>query len=137
MKLPSFRRLFSSDYPKQFQSLIDILSVSLNNGIDVLYNALNNNLSLRDNINATVRDITVTVDANGNPNTSSAFTLNTSNKVDGVIVISAINQVDSRVYPTSGVFISGAQSGKVYNINNIAGLQANQQYIIRAVAFQI
>lgn len=135
MRLPSFKRLFSTDFKKDFKDLIDQLALSLNNGIDVLYTALNNNLTLRDNFKATVKDIFVTVDANGTPTSGAAFQLNSNAKVDGVIVLLALNQVNSAVYPTSGVFISGSQSSNTFVINNVTGLQAGQSYQLRVLAF--
>ena len=136
MKLPSFKQIFSTDFPKEFKKLVDQLSLLLNNPIGVLYTALNNNLSLRDNLNVTIKDVLVTVDSSGAPLQSTAFTLRTTTKVDGVIVILAINQVNSAVYPTGGVFISGVQGATSYTINNITGLQPNQEYSLRVVAFQ-
>lgn len=136
IKLPSFRRLFTQDYPKEFQKLIDILSVSLNNGIEVLYNTLNNNVTLRDNIKCTVKDLVVSVDVNGTPAQNTAFTLDTTSKVEGVTVITALNQTNSNAYPTSGVFISGSQSTNTFLVNNITGLQPGQQYLLRVIAWQ-
>lgn len=136
MKLPSFRQLYSADYPSKYKDLIDILSISLNNGITVLYQALNNGLTLRDNLNATVKDVTVTVDANGIPTSSTAFTLRATTQLDGVMVLSANNQTNSTTYPTSGVFINGNQNANIFTITHITGLQANQQYVVRVVAFQ-
>jgi len=135
MKLPSFRRLFTQDYPKEYQKLVDTLSVSLNNGIEVLYNALNNQLTLRDNLKTTVRDVTVTVNGSGLPTQGGTFTLDFDGLVDGVIVISALNQVNPVIYPTSAPFITGQQSNKSFIINNITGLQAGQSYTLRIVAF--
>lgn len=136
MKLPSFKRLFSTDFPKEFQQLVDQLSNSLNYGLEVLYQLANNQISLRDNINCTIKDLTITVDSSGKPTQTVSFTLRSTNKVDGIIAIQALNQVSTSTYPVSGIFISGAQSGNLYNVNNITGLQPNQQYIIRVVAFQ-
>jgi len=136
MKLPSFRRLFSGDFAVQYKQLIDTMAVSLNNGIELLYQALNNGLTLRDNISCTVKDITLSVDANGTPTQNSAIKLNNTNKVDGVKVISAINQTNSGTYPTNGVFISFSQTSATLNITNITGLQSGQQYTLRVVAFQ-
>lgn len=133
MRLPSFKRLFSTDFKKDYKDLIDQLSLSLNNGIDILYTALNNNLTFRDNFSATVKDITVTVDANGKPTSGGSFQLNSNAKIDGILILSAINQTNSAVYPNSGVFISGAQSGNTYNINNVTGLQAGQSYTLRVI----
>lgn len=136
MLLPSFKRIISSDFPKEFQKLIDQLSLSLNNGITVLYTALLNNLTIRDNMLATVTDVLVTVDANGIPIQTTAFKLNTTVKVDMVMVGLATNQVNSTVYPTSGVFINGVQANNIYTIQHVTGLQTNQQYSLRVVAFQ-
>lgn len=136
MKLPTFRRLISSDYEKQFQKLIDTLSISLNNGIEVLYEALNGDLTLRENLSCTVKDVTVTVDINGKPLQTASFTLNSTAKVDGAIVIQALNQTNTTHFPLAGVFVSGAQSSGTFIINNIAGLQPNEQYVLRIVAFQ-
>lgn len=136
MKLPSFKRLFSSDFPAQYKQLIDTLSSSLNTGIDLLYQALNNGLTLRDNISATVKDITLTVDANGTPTQNSSIKLNNSNKVDGVMVISALNQTSSTTYPSGAVGVSFNQASTTLNILNVKGIQPGQSYTLRIVAFQ-
>lgn len=136
MKLPSFKTLIASDFEKIYKKLVDQLSLSLNNGVQILYTALNNNLSLRDNLNCTVKDVLVTVDANGKPTQSTAFTLSNSNaKVDGITVIMALNQSNTSVYVNSQPFITGTQSSNTYIINNITGLQVQQQYLIRVVAW--
>lgn len=137
MKLPSFKRLISSDFEKTYQKLIDQIALSLNNGIDVLYTALANNLTLRDNIRATVKDVNITVDATGKPTQTTAFTLDSTARVDLVMVGLALNQTNSSIYPSGGVFISGVQSTNIYTVNNVTGLQPNQQYLIRLVAWQI
>jgi len=134
--LPSFKRLLEQDYPGEFKKLIGTLALSLNNGVGVLYDALNNGLTIRDNFKASIRDITLTVDANGKPTQNSAFTLNTSDKVEGVVVLSAVNQINSNIAPLAAVFVSGAQSTNSYIISNVTGLQPSTLYTIRIVAFQ-
>lgn len=135
MKLPSFRRLITQDYPKEFQKLIDTLSVSLNNGIEVLYQALNNQITLRENIKSTVKDIILSVDANGVPTQQAAFTLDVTGNIDLIMVGLAVNQTNSSAFPTSGVFLSWSQNTNTIIINHVTGLQANQQYLLRVVAF--
>jgi outer membrane protein assembly factor BamA len=136
VKLPSFKRIFTADYPKEFKQLVDTLSVSLNNGIEVLYQALNGQLTLTDNLKATVKDVTVTVDSTGKPKQPSVFTLNTGlSKLDGLTVLSAINNTNSGIFPTSGVFISFSQNNSSVIINNITGLQADQSYTLHIVAY--
>lgn len=135
MQLPSFKRIISSDFPKEFQKLVDQLSLSLNNGITVLYTALANNLTIRQNLAATVADVLVTVDATGKPTQTTAFKLNSTARVDMVMVGLAVNQVNSAVYPAGGVFVSGVQADNIYTIQNVTGLQPNQQYLLRLVAW--
>ena len=136
MLLPSWKNIISTDYAKQFQSLVAQLSLSLNNGVSVLYTALNNNLTFRDNTLGTVADVLVTVNANGTPTSTTAVKLNTTTNIDFVMVGLAINQTNSGVYPSGGIFVSGTQSGQIYTINNVTGLQPNQQYSLRLVISQ-
>lgn len=136
MQLPSFRRIFSTDYPSQFKQLIDTLSVSLNNGIEVLYNALNNEITLEDNIACTVKQVTLQVDSTGKPTQGGAFTLNNNTQILGVVVLSAINNSNSNAFVTGAPFITGTQSGTTYTINNITGLQPNVSYILNVMAFE-
>lgn len=133
--LPSFRRLFKQDYPKESQKLIDILSVTINSAFESLFNALNRNLTLRDNLKATIKDVLVTVDTDGIPTQTTTIALDFSGQVDGVIVIAAYNQTNTAVFPSGAVFISGIQSTKTFIISKINGLQAGQSYLLRVVAF--
>jgi hypothetical protein len=135
MRLPSFKRLILESFEQQYQKLVEALSLSLNYGIELLYQALDKNITLRDNIKCTVKDITVNVNASGKPKISTTFNLDTNGKVDGIIVISALNQSNSALYPSSGIFISGLQSGQTFVVNNVTGLQADQNYLLRVVVF--
>jgi len=136
MRLPSFKRFFSQDFDKQYKNLIDKLSLTLNYGIEVLYDALNNNVTLRDNIKCTVKDVTLSVDAGGFPKISTIFTLDqTNSKVEGCEVINALNQTNSSIYPTSGVMINWTQNVNAVTINHVTGLQANDTYLLRIIAW--
>lgn len=137
MKLPSFKRLIRTDYKQEFQSLIDQLSVSINIGIESIYDALNRKITLRDNIACTVKEIDVKVDVTGTPITTTLFKMDISNRLDGIVVLNALNQTDSTVYPTGGIFISWTQTQNGILINNITGLQANQTYTLKLVAFGV
>lgn len=137
MRLPSFRRLIRTDFKQEFQALVDQLSVSINIGIENLYDALNRKLTLRDNIACTVKEIDVKVDAAGTPTATTLFQMDISNRLDGLVVLNALNQDDSSIYPTSGIFVSWTQTQNGILINNIKGLQANQTYRLKIVAFGV
>jgi len=136
MKLPNFKRIFKSDYKTEFHSLIEPLSFSINNGIEVLYQTLNKAVSLKDNVACTVKEITIEVDDSGAPKTSTVFTLDTTNRVLGITVLNAFNSKNPTITPTSGVFIGFSQENKYITINTIKGLPANQQFVLTLVAFE-
>lgn len=135
MKLPNFRRLFKTDFKEEFQDLIDQLSVSINIGIENLYEALNRKLTFKDNFSCSVKDITVKVDDTGKPKTSIVLPLDISGKVDGLIVLYAINNTTRDRYVSSGIHVSWTQTQNGLNINNIKGLLADDEYSLRLVIF--
>lgn len=135
MKLPTFKRINKTDYDKDFQGLIETLSFSLNNGIEVLYQALNKSLNLKDNIACTVKTFEIEVSDDGTPKAETTFALESSNKILGMVVLNAVNETNSKVYALSTPFISFSQSGKTITINNIKGLQSGYKYTITLVAF--
>lgn len=135
MKLPNFKRLIKADYAQEFQDLIETLGFSVNNGVEVLYQALNKSLNLKDNIACTVKELTVEVKDDGTPKTQLTFTLDTSNRILGITVLSASNLTNPTIYPNFTPFISYSQSGKNVTINNIKGLQSGQKYSLTIVAF--
>src|SRR5271165_1302625 len=136
MLLPSWKQIFASDFPQQFQKLISQLSLNLNNGVGVLYTALNNNLTIKDNFLATIADVTLTVDATGTPTQTAAFKLNSTNNVNLIMVGLVTNQTNSTTYPSGAVQVFGVQASNIYTIQNVTGLQAGQKYLVRVVAFQ-
>src|ERR1039457_6206065 len=130
MKLPSFKRLYSGDYDKQYKSLIETISLSLNNGIEALYSSLNNGLTLRDNMKASVKDVVLTLDATGAPTSPTSFKLDFTGQIDGVNVLSANNLTNASIYPTGAPFISFTQAGNSVTVNNVTGLQSGNQYTL-------
>lgn len=135
MKIGSFRRIFYTDYPSDQQSLIQKLSVTINNGFDQLYTALQNNLALADNIACTVKTVTLTVDSTGTPTTSASFSITTTGTITGLTVMAASNQTTSTVYPTSAPFITYTQNNQLINITNVAGLPAGNSFQLTVVAW--
>jgi hypothetical protein len=134
MILPSFRRLMSQNFEKQYQNLINTLSLSLNNGIQVLYDTFNNQITFRDNIKCTVADVTLKVDSTGKPIQGGTFALTFVGNVDGVFVTNVTNVNNPTTYPTGAVQVFGQQNNATYIINNVTGLQANTSYTIRIIA---
>lgn len=149
MKLPSFKRLNKADFDQKFQDLIDTLSVSLNIGIENLYNAMNHQVSLNDNILCDVKSVTLTVDSTGAPSSSTYLKLtNVTGTPQGLTVISARNLSNTAVYPQQTLTISGtsytfpAAVGVSYSIDStglkltqVTGIQPNTSYQLTIIVW--
>lgn len=126
MKLPSFRRLNKTDYEEQYQLLIDKLAASLNIGIESLYDALNGKLSFRDNFNATLTTIGITVDADGVPRTPTQFKLASGQtRISGLLVIN-VTGADL----VSSPFLNFTTNESIVTITKAFGLSPNKTYNI-------
>ena len=137
MKIPSFRRILFNDYPPESRSLVQQLALSINNGFEVINNALNRNISLKDNILCDIKDITVEVDTNGIPKRELILTTSIPNNptIFGANVIYTQNITNPSIYPISGVTITFTQTSRGIIINHIAGLPANYQFLLRVVFY--
>ena len=134
MKLPSLRRVFSSDFPAEFKQFTDQLGILFNSNLEALYNALNNNLTFEDNFNATVINVNVSVSSTGVPNQTTSFKLAPNQKtVSGVFVINAFGTNDNSILPNAAPFVSVVQSGNFVTIRNIRGLTPSVQYTLKLV----
>jgi len=135
MKLSNFKRINTTDFDEKDQPLIEKLGRNLNDGIDNIYFALNNKLTFEDNFLATIKDVEVIVGATGIPTTRTSILLNSTNPVKGTLVIATTNKTNAVNYPTSAPFISFTQNGSTLFVENVTGLQANNRYIVRFIAF--
>ena len=134
MKLSSYKRIISTDFPSEDQKLVEQIGGNINDGMDTLYFALSNKLTFEDNFAATVREVDVTVNANGTPNFRTSALLSNTLVVKGTIVISAVNKTNGALFPTATPFISFTQNGNSLFIDNVTGLQADNRYTIRFIA---
>lgn len=135
MKLSSFKRLITQDFPAESQKLIEQLGSTVNNSFNELYLALNKRLTFSENIACSVKDVIVTVNSSGIPTQVTSFSLDVPNMtVLGVQVIKAENLTNTAVYPTSAPFISFQIVNNTVRINNITGLQADNVYRLKVIA---
>lgn len=134
MKLPSFRRIISSDYDEKYKELVETLAVSINQGIDSVYDALNKKLTLKNNILSTTKEVVLQVDQTGKPIQSAGLKLDFANKASVLFVGKADNLTNASSYPT-GVFVSWTQAGDFIQITNVSGLQPGSSYRLKIVVF--
>ena len=135
MKIQPFKRINIEDYPDQYQDLISNLGSSINLFTDEVYNALQNNLSITDNLNQSKVSIKVSVDASGAPTQTLQFKTNLTASCYGINVVNVVNNTNSTTYPTGMPFISFSQSNGVITVNNITGLQPSNQYTLSLILY--
>ncbi len=138
MKIPNFRKLISSDFKEEFTELVDKIGVSLNNGFDLLSEALNKKITLVDNLACTVKDIELevptTTPSPGLLKTKVTIPLDVIGQVIGVTVLSA-NAANQNVYPSGGVYLHYQQAGKNLSITHAFGLPSGQKFSLKIVAW--
>lgn len=136
MKLSTFKRLDKQNFDEKDQDLIDKLAFILNNDIQGIYDALNNKLSLGDNVLCTIKDVPIVVDENGIPKNAAQFQIDKTNmRVLGCQVINAINTTNSNTYPTGAPFINFTAGTQIVTIDHVTGLQPNQNYTLTIIAW--
>jgi len=135
MILGAFRRLYKNDFKPEDQDLVEKISYPLNTGIESIYEAFNKKISLSDNLLCTIRDVEVTVDSTGKPVNTTSFKLDFTGSVSSIFVGNAQNLTNTSTYPTSAPFISWTQTQTGVTINNVTGLQPNNNYRLRIIAF--
>lgn len=134
MKLPSYRRIFKTDYAEDYQELVDKLAVSINYGFDTVYDALNKKINFADNILSTISEFSVSVGEDGVPLKKAQFKLDKNQtSVEGLLVLDCYAEKDNKP-PASAVFVSFVKSENFIIINNIRGLSPNVSYIIKILA---
>jgi hypothetical protein len=135
MILPAYKRIYYTDFPKDSQPAMEQLSYTVNNAFEGIFSALNNGLNLSDNLAVSVKDITVNVDANGNPLSTLSFSIANTNTISGVQVIRALNQTNNSVFPTTAPWITYTQNGNKIIINNITGIPVGNTFLVRVIAY--
>lgn len=134
-KLSGYRRIVKNDYPDEYKSLVEQLSVSINNGFDTLYNAINGKLNFYDNISSTIAEIRIAVDSDGFPLQKTQFKISgNQSTVEGILVLSASGYNNPDLYPSSGIAVSYSAGSGLVTIDNIKGLQPNKVYVLKLLA---
>lgn len=128
-RLNNVQRILPKEFPEEDRQTVEMLAGILNYFMTQTTDIINGRLDY-ENINKEIVTFDVTVDANGNPIQTLNFTA-TSGVVGGT-VINAQNLTNTAVFPTSQPFVSfnALQQNKLYRVNNITGLQANNKYRI-------
>lgn len=134
MKLQGYKRIITEDFDNEEQSLISKLGFIINAAFDSIFQALNKGITIEDNLNQSLVDITVKVDSNGIPTTPTQIKYSLKTTCKGILVISATNNSNSSSYLNSSPFVAFEQTNaNLLTIKHISGLTANTSYTLKLI----
>ena len=136
MRLPSLKRIFTTDFSQENKDLIEKLSDLINSNLEVIYEALNNKLTLGENLSSTIKDIEVEVDVAGKPKAKTSFKLSGSGRIEGLLVLRADNLTNSNVFPDAGLHLTFTETTTDIIITHISGLPPDNLFRIRVAAIR-
>lgn len=122
------RRVIKENLPSDKQDLVEPLGGPYNDFSSEVYNAINKNLSVNDNLVAFYKDIDLKVNSSGNPILTTQFKNTLNVKIKTIIIGKAQNLTNPSVYPTAAPFISFIESNQVVIVNNVTGLQEDTNW---------
>lgn len=131
MKIAGYKRVRKEDFPQEFQSVIESLSGTINDGIEQINTALQGRLDFKNNFYGDTKEIDIEVDSSGIPVSETVILKSFSTKTQGMQVVQATNLTNSSVYPTAAPFITFTDRQTGVLINHIAGLPANNIFRLK------
>lgn len=129
--LPTFKRLNTNDYKPEEQDLVEQLGLTINDGMQSVYDALNRKLTFEENFLGAIKDVQVSVDATGKPRNLTTLITGLSSAPRGITVIQAENLTNTQVYPTGSPWVSYNVINNGIQIVNVTNLQTNNIYRLR------
>lgn len=136
MKIPSQKKIVKSEFDEESQELVEQLGIIIDYNFERVFNALNKNLSLGDNLSSFVKDLDITVDSNGLPITPVKVKSDLiPARPAGTLILSARNLTNTTTYPSGAPFISFSEFNGLVSIEHVTGLQANNKYKLTVVFF--
>ncbi len=128
-KTNSPRKIRVEDFPSDQQALINKLSYALNNNFDEIYYLLNGAIDF-DNLNRRLVSVVIKTGV-GKLLTSPQIRFDLiGGKVRGISCVSAVNNKNPSVFPTSSPFISYTFNDGILTILHVSGLQDNSEYTL-------
>jgi hypothetical protein len=131
MKLPVIQRFQKQNYPGSPDWFTRFLG-DINSFTETIWNALNRNLTISDNIDAQVYTFTLTAGAGASNNTTT-FQTTLKHTPQAVFVGNVLNTTAYAAAPTAAVWASWSFTNPQIAINAITGLTSGQSYQITLV----
>lgn len=134
-KFQGIKRIIKEDFSSKDQTLIEKLAYPINQLLEFVARAMNKGISLDDNINCQIKDLDITVDSTGTPKQTVNFKSELKSQAKGLSVLRAQNLDNPNTYVSGAPFISYEEASGQIAIKNVAGLQADNKYRLKVIAY--
>ncbi len=134
MKLPQSKKILKEDV-KDAPSWVDNIIGPINSFMETVYQAMNKNITLSENIASFLKEITYTTPSTYPSGVDNVEILNTlKSRAIGVMVMQAYEK--NTYIPAAGaVYVPWVESNTNIVISTITGLAASKTYIIRLLVY--
>ena len=134
MRLPTQKKILREDLkdaPNWVNGIID----PINSFMETLYQSLNKNITLQENIASTVKEITyTTTSAYPSPQDDVTFQNTLRTSPIGIVVLQVYDKANYTP-PPGPVYIPWVNDNGTITISTITGLEADKTYLVRLVLF--
>lgn len=127
----SLTRILSDDFPKEYKALLDKLLYKINQSFEQTNNALNNGLTVADNMSAQEMLLDVTAPVN----TTNPIYFKNSMKSGCKMILCGYAETISGTPPTGTPFFTFEGSGANIKVTNITNLTDGSRYKLRIYAY--
>ena len=124
MKIQAPKRIMTSDFEDDDKAVAGKMASLLNTFLEEMYSLSNKNVTIGDNLDQSVKTISLQVNSSGIPTTSISFQNPLKGKIQGCQVI----RVFGNSYPTAQPFVSFTERNGVIEVNHVSGLPANTNF---------
>lgn len=126
--LPPINQIKKEDFPGE--SWAEKLLWPINRFMTTMYQALNRDLTFRENIRGVVKELTFT-------NTSANLPIQFQWDLTGVkptdLWITSVTPQEGSATPTAAVWVEWSYDGTIISISQITGLVADKRYLLRFI----
>lgn len=128
-KVSGGRRLLTDDFNVEDRALIQKLAFVLNPFLEQVISAFNSNITISENLDMEIVDISLIVDGSGLTTSTASFQTGLSS-ISGILVLSA-SPTDSTDYPINAPFVSFKKNNNIVKIQHVTGLPADTKYSLK------
>lgn len=133
-KIGNFKRLTSESVEPEYRDLIQVIAGSTNDFADEVTTALNNNLTVDENLNMQYKTLEFSVAATGVPTITTQFKSTLKSRVRGMQVIKVENLTNPNVFLTGAPFITFTETNQVVTVSHITGLAVSNKYRVTVLS---